>query len=308
MARLLAAITVLALGFVAYAGLPMLWSEPPAPREPWDGPALADMTSEEIAVEQDGLRLGGLVFAPEEVRGVVVVIHGSGPSRREHGWYTRLATYLNDRDIALVLPDKRGSEASDGDWRSASPEDLAKDAAAFVDLAAERWPTVPLTVLGASQGGWIAPMVANLRPEAVDRVISQSAAAVPAVEQLTHEERNTLISMGMPAPAARVIAPLSAWSIRAVRQRELWEGFTDFDALDHWAEVAQPVLMIYGALDEADNVPVARSVHRLGQQGASNREVVVLDGLGHSMNAPGSGVVDPRFLALVAEFALPRDV
>ena len=56
-----------------------------------------------------------------------VIIHGSGTSDRDNLWPLTLTQYLRESGIAVLLPDKRGSEKSEGDWRTSSFQDLAGD-------------------------------------------------------------------------------------------------------------------------------------------------------------------------------------
>lgn len=129
--------------------------------------ALADTRHVEIAFENQsqGLSLAGLLFVPEGDGPfpAAVVIHGSGTSRRDNGWYLTLAKHLQDSGIAVLLPDKRGSEKSEGDWSTSGFQDLATDTlAAIAHLRAQQ--SVPLSgigVIGMSQGGWIAPLVVS---------------------------------------------------------------------------------------------------------------------------------------------------
>lgn len=284
-------------------GLSVFYHSRP-PSVPWNGPRLADVSYTEIETRNGNLHLAAMVFAPESPRAAVVMIHGSGDSRRDNIWYLTVATGLRDRGLAVILPDKRGSEGSQGDWRGASMPELATDTAAFVAEARARWPGLPVTLLGISQGGWIAPIAAGLDPKP-DAVIGNSGAAVPAAEQLTHEEFNTLArEIGVPAPVARILAPVTAWTVRAWRQKRVWDAIGTFDPLDYWARVDQPALVIYGGADEFDNVPVARSVARLEGLGKANLMVRVYPGRGHGMEPVGTGDIGRDFIDEVAAFAL----
>lgn len=51
----------------------------------------------------------------------------SGTSRRDSSWYLTLTHYLQQNGIAVLLPDKRGTGQSEGNWLTASFEDLATD-------------------------------------------------------------------------------------------------------------------------------------------------------------------------------------
>lgn len=62
----------------------------------------------------------------------VVIIHGGGTSQRDNDWHLSMVSYLQSNEVLVLLPDKRGSEKSAGDWRTASFEDLATDTLAAV--------------------------------------------------------------------------------------------------------------------------------------------------------------------------------
>ena len=61
-------------------------------------------------VARDGFTLDAKLASPAEqtaTKYVIVLIHGSGPSRRESGWYLTLTKYLQDNGVLVLLPDKR---------------------------------------------------------------------------------------------------------------------------------------------------------------------------------------------------------
>ena len=102
------------------------------------GPALDELSFQEVSfpnAEQD-LVLGGLLFLPPDRQEVpaVVFIHGSETSKRANPWYLALSSYLQDHGVAVLLPDKRGSERFGGDWRTAGFAELAVDAIAAVEF------------------------------------------------------------------------------------------------------------------------------------------------------------------------------
>ncbi len=116
-----------------------------------------------------GVTLAGTFSAPTG-RGpfaTVVLIAGSGPNTRDedvfgHKVFLVLADALNRAGIAVLRYDKRGIGASTGNIALATSEDFASDARAALaylrtrsDVDASR-----LGVLGHSEGGVIAPIVA----------------------------------------------------------------------------------------------------------------------------------------------------
>ena len=83
----------------------------------------------------EDLRLSGMLFLPEGEGSfpATIVIHGSGTSRRNSVWYLSIAKHLQHNGIAVLLPDKRGSEKSEGEWVGANFEELATDTLSAVD-------------------------------------------------------------------------------------------------------------------------------------------------------------------------------
>ena len=99
--------------------------------------SLADTSYQEISFgnRSQNLTLGGLMFTPEGTGPfpAAVIIHGSGTSRRDNGWYLTLTKHLQENGILVLLPDKRGSEKSDGNWRTSSFQDLATDTSSALE-------------------------------------------------------------------------------------------------------------------------------------------------------------------------------
>lgn len=215
--------------------IPFIWK--PEGRPPLNGPALDDLTYREIAFESGELRMGGMLFLPD-VPGphpLTVLIHGSGPSSRDSAWYLSIADHLQRNGIAVLLPDKRGCEQSEGDWRTASLPELAEDTVAAVAYGARLDDAAFSTigVMGLSQGGWIAPVAATLNPE-VDFVVSMSGAAVPTDEQLLHEEIHSIERMGTYHFVARLLAPLSTARLRRMDFGRRWPASTPCPIGGRW--------------------------------------------------------------------------
>ena len=217
-----------------------------------------------------------------------------------------------------MLPDKRGVGKSQGDWKKASFEDLAGDAAASARFLKNKYGLKKVGVMGLSQGGVIVPMVAS-REKTVAFAIDVVGAAVPFEELIIHEVANTSLKEGLtPEQVKEVLelhilmkqyvktgdwAPLgakykeletSAWadyasSFPRERNSWVWDWIRlnfDYNPLPYWAQVRQPVFAAYGAKDEQDNVPVWRSVYLLqsvfAEQQKRNYKIHVYD-TGHAM-------------------------
>jgi len=100
----------------------------------------------------------------------VVLIHGSGPLDRdekvfEHKPFLVLADHLNRQGIAVLRYDKRGVGKSGGIYKGATSMDFARDAEAAVGFLRGRPEVGSIGIVGHSEGGLIAPMVAARDPK-----------------------------------------------------------------------------------------------------------------------------------------------
>jgi hypothetical protein len=276
------------------------------------GPAAAqpDSTWQVTEVEfeaPDGVPLAGLVYVPEGGGPFpgAVLIQGSGSSDRTNLWARTFAETLARAGIVTLLPDKRGSGASGGDWIAASFEVLARDALAGVERLRAH-PAVAddrVGLIGLSQGGFVAPLAATLGE--VAWVVDVSGAAVTLAEQISHEMENTASRAGLSPEGVAAVLEIQSLAERYVGTgdwdsyaaaletaadqpwAEIAAGFPDtpdapiwgwirlnasYDPIPHWKSVDVPVLVVYGGEDEEDNVPVDESVKRLKRAFSESRD------------------------------------
>lgn len=278
---------------------------------------------EEATFTARGLRLAAQWFTPPTPGPfpAVVVIRGSGPSARGNPWTESLVGVLLAEGVGILLPDKRGSDRSEGDWRTAHFEDLADDAVAAAGYLAGR-PDVAagrIGVMGLSQGGQIAP-IAAARSDAVAFAISVVGGGVPFLENVRFEMERTFeeeglsgarleAAMEMVGAAVAYLRGSIPWETYAARlegTREAigdrlahayfldtpdhwrWDFFrrhADFDPVEWWGRVEQPTLVLLGGADR--NTPTDRTARRLRRafeaSGHPDAAVRVFEGLGHDL-------------------------
>lgn len=304
---LLITLSVLLALIVVPVLLTQLSRRQPTPRPPID---LDNMTYEDIRFENptSGIDLAGMLFVPEGEPPfpAVVIIHGSGTSRRANPWYLNYAGYLQGNGILVLLPDKRGSESSGGDWRTSSLEDLAMDTQSAISyLRTERPQLVrSIGILGVSQGGVIASIVAS---EASDLafVINVVGHAVPMYDQLLYEENNNLRQMGFLPGFSNALAYLTTFVNWNILARDFWSAVGNFDPLPYWEEVTVLALVLLG--DQDINVPSGQSRDRLNALDKENIRVVIFEGSGHGLEAPagiGGDYQREDALELIRDFIL----
>jgi uncharacterized protein len=282
----------------------------------------------EITFSNGTARLSGSLLLPKSQLPspnpytAVVFLHGSGPEGR---WASRfLASRLAAHGIAALIYDKRGVGQSTGDWRQATPDDLALDAAAAVAWLRAQ-PGIDSTRIGIhghSQGGTLAPMVAS-KARGVAFVIASAAAGLPmdSVEIFSvlnsiypaaktardsaaaREYTGELVAVAYQGrPRARLDSLVTAFRDRPwffappAPDNSYWtfsRQYARYRPLDWWAQVRVPVLLIYGADDQ--RVPARASADRISatvqrNAPAARLTVKILPGADHTFRlAPGPG-------------------
>jgi hypothetical protein len=259
-----------------------------------DGPDLSELKFSEIFFtnKSENIKLAGMLFLPEGEGPfpVAVIIHGSGTSRRNSVWYLSVAKHLQDNGIAVLLPDKRGCEKSEGNWVGADFKMLANDATSAIEFVKNQksfnYSTIGL--VGMSQGAWIAP-IAVTKYNSVSFVASISGAAVTTDEQLLFEEINNIAPYTYKF-IAKLIAPLTT---RIIKKKEFFIPFAGFDPIPYWKKIDIPVFMAFGGNDK--NVPVELSIDRLKENNLDHFKIkTYIDG--------GHGIIDPETFKMNSEY------
>jgi fermentation-respiration switch protein FrsA (DUF1100 family) len=129
-------------------------------------------SEEEVTFEnaKAGITLAGTLTLPskEGVFPAVVLITGSGPQNRDeelmgHKPFLVIADYLTKNGIAVLRFDDRGTAASKGNFKTATSVDFSTDVSSAVSylLSRKEINKKKIGLIGHSEGGIIAPMVAN---------------------------------------------------------------------------------------------------------------------------------------------------
>ncbi|MES2484569.1 MAG: alpha/beta fold hydrolase [Bacteroidota bacterium] len=124
---------------------------------------------------KDNVTLAGTLTLPRQGGSnypVVVLITGSGAQDRNeellgHKPFLVLADYLTRNGIAVLRYDDRGTGASTGKFNGSTTQNFATDAAAAFTYLKTRKEINPkkIGLIGHSEGGTIAPMVAEANPD-----------------------------------------------------------------------------------------------------------------------------------------------
>ncbi|MBL9153505.1 MAG: alpha/beta fold hydrolase [Verrucomicrobiales bacterium] len=183
----------------------------PEPRRPQTPRPPHPYRSEAVTFAPPGAdhRLSGTLTLPEGPTGRVpgiVLISGSGPQDRDetifgHKPFAVIADHLTRQGIAVLRYDDRGTGASTGTFEYATTLDFADDAAAAAAHLASRPEIDPARVglLGHSEGGLIAPIVAARHPDRIACLVLLAGPGLRGDEILLTQTRALLTATGQKA-------------------------------------------------------------------------------------------------------------
>lgn len=129
---------------------------------------------EHIALRRGGLTLRGCF--EKKVSGpapLVLMLHGFGGcmDARPGGWFQEYSDLLTDAGFATLRFDFNGHGQSEGRFCNMTPYNEIEDAAAFLQYALHREDVTEVHVLGHSQGGVIAGMLAGYYHDVVKKLV-----------------------------------------------------------------------------------------------------------------------------------------
>ncbi|HEX5944230.1 MAG TPA: alpha/beta fold hydrolase [Anaerolineales bacterium] len=243
------------------------------------------------------MKFAGTLYSPERQPPypAIVVVHPASGGERTNPFYDHLRSKLPEHGIAVLVFDRRGSGASEGDFATADFEDLANDVIAVVEYLQSRPDITPnkIGLHGTSQGAWIAPIAAARKPD-IACVVAVSASGVSPADQMNygvafHLERagfdlavaeeairlRDLVNAYFRGQVSReeAAAELSrfeheSWyeqgylypsrELPADITRSKWHYEMDYEPLSIWKKVTQPTLFLFAEVDEW--VPIRQSM------------------------------------------------
>ncbi|MEE1784475.1 prolyl oligopeptidase family serine peptidase [Streptomyces sp. SP17BM10] len=241
----------------------------------------------------DGLTLHGTVLEPaghHDALPGIVLIGGGGPGPRED--YLPEAQAFARAGIATLVYDKRttGYSTLHRDFGL-----LADDAAAGLEVLRSHPGVRPGAVglWGFSEGGWVAPLVANRSTDAAFVITIGGPGLTPLRTQLWGLDTH-LAHRGAPASLRRAVdGPFT----RLLGAAGVFpEGEHDpLPALDH---LRQPVLALWGEHDGIVPPKESAEIFRRELAGAGNEHATIgfVPGAGHTGRRTTDGVDGPGYL------------
>jgi alpha-beta hydrolase superfamily lysophospholipase len=275
--------TLLALGLSWMVGKQLV---APYPSEIGSGPIDLGATSVSIPSESGSLLAGWHLRAKSE-RGVLVLLHGKGGSRR--GMLNRARVFL-DAGYSILMIDFRAHGESPG--RQVTLGYLEQhDARAAVEFARKEHPGEPIGVLGVSLGGAAALLASPLN---IDALVLE--AVFPDIRSAVHNRVAFRLGALGRIPTELLLLNLN-WQL----------GFTEDDLrpIEHMPRVGCPVFVLAG---QDDAYTTAQETAELFAQALEPKQLWLLEGVDHrDLQLAARGEYNARLLRFFAQHLAHRD-
>jgi len=283
-------------------------------------PPGAPFSAEEVTVEAKGFKLAGTLLVPKTGKPpfpAVVTITGSGqqtrdeylplPGLEKYRPFRQIAEALASRGIAVLRVDDRGVGNSKGadTLKVSTSANFADDVRAQVDFLRERRDLDPnrIVLLGHSEGGMIAPMVAASDPKIAAIVLlagpGKRGDAIIAYQVNQGLERDPTLTEEARAKARADQQEAMRKAIEGDPSapealRSPWmRYFLAHDPLPTIRKVRQPILILQGEFDRQVTADQAELIAKAARE-AGNRDVTarVFPGLNHLFLPAKTGAVN----------------
>lgn len=159
----------------------------------------------DVLIEHDDIAIGGTLTVPEGDGPfpAVILVPGGGKQNRDEKFgeykpFSLLADALTKEGYAVLRTDDRGIGKTTGDKDEATYDDLVTDVVSQISYLGSRSDIdrTRVGLLGHSQGGSLAPLVAEKVPDQVAFTVLLAGPAQTGCEVLQHQMRVQLQAMG----------------------------------------------------------------------------------------------------------------
>ncbi len=173
-----------------------------APKRPQEPKPPFPYKSQNVTFKNGDVALAGTLTTPEESapeKGFpcAILIHGSGPHDRDetifnHKPFLVIADHLTRNGVAVLRYDKRGCAKSTGDYKASNSADFASDGIAAINYLKSCPEIDPkrIGLIGHSEGGVVAPMMAGQNPDDVRFMVLLAASAINGEKILLSQIRD----------------------------------------------------------------------------------------------------------------------
>jgi len=260
-----------------------------------------------VEFHNQDVKLAGSLLLPKSDVPVpaVVFVHGAGQQTREP--YREVGEFFASQGIAALIYDKRGVGQSGGAFESREPyENLVNDALAGVAFLKQRREVAPsrIGIWGLSQGAYISAAAA-FRSEDIKYIFAVGASVADGT--MFYYRDNLFRKYGL-SDKLRDVAEkaqlLQDTLPHNLQDKSLLSSFAPRvypppDKYVHpaWSHVNQPVLAMWGQLDQ--HTPVGEGVaglkNSLAQANNENWTIIILPRAKHSLGISDTGAIQEKW-------------
>jgi dipeptidyl aminopeptidase/acylaminoacyl peptidase len=267
--------------------------------------------SEELSFESDGLRLHGTIWYPDNAAGkAIIIVTSSGNADRSAS--RAEAILFAQMGFTTFHYDKRGTGNSEGNWNSATIEELSADDITAIQYFSNKTeiPLKEIGIKGSSQGATKIPYILNELKNLKYGIVVSCPGVTLLESDLNYWKNRNVEIVGKDIDEATIVqgkvfefiaGNLSRKDVEKTLNNEksnswfkhIWvpnldEVQTDkkllYSPIPYFETTQQPILILQGTLDEiipANSYEIISEA--LTKSGNKSFETILLEGASHSM-------------------------
>lgn len=221
-----------------------------------------------ITLERDGLQLVGTREEPfGEIYDMAIIFHGF-TANRNTSLLKEIANSLRDENIASVRFDFNGHGDSDGKFENMTVLNEIEDANAILNYVKTDPHVRNIYLVGHSQGGVVASMLAGLYPDLIKKVVLLAPAATLKSDALEGTQGVTYNPDHIPDRLPFKDLTLGGFYLRIAQQLPIYEVSAQF---------TKPVCLIHGT----DDTVVSPNASKKYDQIYQNSTLHLIEGADH---------------------------
>jgi pimeloyl-ACP methyl ester carboxylesterase len=260
-----------------------------------------------VEFHNQSVKLAGSLLLPRSEAPVpaVVFVHGAGRQTRES--CREIGEYFASHGVAALIYDKRGTGLSSGAYEGREPyENLVNDALSAIAFLKQRREIAAsqIGIWGLSQGAYISAAAAS-RSEDIKFIVAVGASVADGT--MFYYRDNLFRKYGLSAKLRDVAEKAQFlqdtlpfhWQDESLLSSFAPRSYPPPDQYVHpaWSRVHQPVLVMWGQLDQ--HVPVGESVaglkNSLAQANNEKWTMIILPRAKHSLGISETGAIQEEW-------------
>ncbi len=186
----------------------------------------------------------GKNYFREPVYPSIILISGSGPQDRDetlfaHKPFAVLADFMTRKGFAVLRVDDRGIGETTGKFATATSADFANDVEAAIEYLKQQpqTDTAHISLMGHSEGGMIAPLVATRRND-IHSIVLLAGPGIPIINLM--EEQIQAVAFSAKSDSAETLAGKELFTISAGELLKYTDSnkikINAFKAIEKWAK------------------------------------------------------------------------